>query len=96
MTDITQALFVAEAGGFRPTAFALGPWTPEHLHGGPVAGLIAREAQLCEPDERLRVARLTIELIRPVSSGADLVGGEADPTGAQGPALGGDRSPGWH
>lgn len=67
MTDITQALFMAEPGGFRPTAFALGPWTPEHLHGGPVAGLIAREAQLCEPDERLRIARLTIELIRPVS-----------------------------
>ena len=66
-TDITQALFVAEPGGFRPTAFALGPWAPEHLHGGPVAGLIAREAQLCEPDERLRVARLTVELIRPVS-----------------------------
>src|ERR1035441_9537591 len=65
--DITKALFVAERGGFRPTAFALGPWTPEHLHGGPVAGLIAREAQRCEPDDRLRVARLTIELIRPVS-----------------------------
>ena len=64
--DTTEALFVAEPGGFRPTAFALGPWTPGHLHGGPVVGLIAREAQRCEPDERLRIARLTVELIRPV------------------------------
>ena len=66
-TDTAKALFVAEPGGFRPTAFALGPWTAEHLHGGPVAGLIAREAERCEPDDALRVARLTVELIRPVS-----------------------------
>ena len=65
--DFSEALFVAEPGGFRPTEYALGPWTPEHLHGGPVAALIAREAQFCEPDENLRVARLTVELIRPVS-----------------------------
>lgn len=65
--DAAEALFVAEPGGFRPTSYSLGPWTPEHLHGGPVAALIAREAQLCEPDARLRVARLTVELIRPVT-----------------------------
>ena len=65
-TDVTKALFVTGPSGFRPTALALRPWTSELLHGGPVAGLIAREAQRCEPDERLRVARLTVELIRPV------------------------------
>jgi hypothetical protein len=65
--DFGEALFVAVPGGFRPTEYALGPWTLEHLHGGPVAALIAREAQRCEPDESLRVARLTIELVRPVS-----------------------------
>jgi len=64
---MTRALFVAEPGGFRPTPFALGPWTPEHLHGGPVAALIARESEGCERDERMRVARLTVELIRPVT-----------------------------
>ncbi len=74
-TDITKALFVAGSSGFHPTAFALGPWTSEHLHGGPVAGLIAREAQRCEPDERLRVARLTVELVRPV--GLSLISLEA-------------------
>jgi hypothetical protein len=65
--DTEEALFIAEPSGFRPTPFALGPWTAEHLHGGPVAALVARESQRCEPDERLRVARLTVELIRPVS-----------------------------
>jgi hypothetical protein len=62
-----DALFVAEPGGYRPTEFALGPWTPEHLHGGPVAALLAREAQSCEPDEHTGIARLTVELLRPIS-----------------------------
>jgi len=66
-SDVTDALFLAEPGGYRPTDFALGPWTPEHLHGGPVAALLAREAQCFEPDESMRVARLTVELMRPVS-----------------------------
>jgi hypothetical protein len=65
--DFGEALFVALPGAFRPTEYALGPWTGEHLHGGPVAALIAREAQRCQPDAHLQVARLTIELMRPVS-----------------------------
>jgi hypothetical protein len=65
--DVAEALFVAEAGGYHPTEFALGPWSSEHLHGGPVAALMAREVERCEPDDRLRVARLTVELMRPVS-----------------------------
>ncbi len=66
-TDDEAALFVQEGDGYRPTSFSLGPWTPQHLHGGPVAALIARESQRCQPDEALTVARLTVELIRPVS-----------------------------
>jgi len=65
--DVTESLFVREPRGYRPTEFALGPWTPGHLHGGPVAALLAREAQCCEPDPTMRVARLTVELMRPVS-----------------------------
>ena len=66
-TDVTEALFLAEPGGYRPTDFALGPWTPGNLHGGPVAALLAREAQRVDPDESMGVARLTVELMRPVS-----------------------------
>jgi Thioesterase-like superfamily len=61
------SLFVAEDDAYRPTQFARGPFAPATVHGGPVAALIAREAELCEPDEDLRVARLTVELVRPVS-----------------------------
>lgn len=71
-TDSTEALFIPESQGYRPTEFALGPWSADHLHGGPVAALMAREAQRREPDEGLRVARLTVELMRPVSIAAPI------------------------
>ncbi len=71
-TDATQALFIPENQGYLPTEYALGPWTPDHLHGGPVAALMARQAERCEPDEGLRIARLTVELMRPVSIAAPI------------------------
>jgi len=49
-----------------PTDLARGPWTPEALHGGPVAALVARSVERCEPAEEMQVARLTVELLRPV------------------------------
>jgi Acyl-CoA thioesterase C-terminal domain/Acyl-CoA thioesterase N-terminal domain len=61
-----RALFVRESNVWIPTEFARGPWTPEALHGGPVAALVARAAEECEPDPDLRLTRLTVELLRPV------------------------------
>jgi hypothetical protein len=51
-----------------PTAYARGPWSPNALHGGPVAALFARsmEAVPAETMERPLLARLTVELERPV------------------------------
>lgn len=49
-----------------PTELARGPWFPDALHGGPVAALIAREVQRCEPRGDLEVARISLELLRPV------------------------------
>lgn len=41
-----------------------GPWSPDHQHGGPPAALLARA---CAPaDPTLRLARLGIELLRPI------------------------------
>jgi hypothetical protein len=51
---------------YVPTKAALGPWTDQALHGGPPAMLMAREIDRFEPDEDMFVARLTIELLRPV------------------------------
>jgi hypothetical protein len=60
-----DALFEAVAADtFLATDAARGPWSPEALHGGPVAALLAGGAE--ELLEDLHPARITIELLRPV------------------------------
>ncbi|MHB8670367.1 MAG: thioesterase family protein [Acidimicrobiales bacterium] len=71
---MSGALFLpdgdADGGSARysPTQLAAGPWYAEALHGGPVAALLARAVENCEPSEELEVSRLTMELLRPVPS----------------------------
>ena len=63
---VHDALFVPDGAHVVPTAYARGPWSPGALHGGPVAALLARAVEACERDETMHVARLTVELLRPV------------------------------
>jgi len=58
-------LFLPDGDLFWPTAAAGNPWG-ELTGGGPVAGLIARAVQREVQDLDLFVARLTVELHRPV------------------------------
>ncbi len=66
MTEPDDALFHAEGADVVPTELARGPWTPDALHGGPVAALLARAVESVPTDEPMHVARLTVELLRPV------------------------------
>jgi len=61
-----SALFVREGGGYRATRLSGSPWSPDALHGGPPAALLAREIERFEDGEHFRVARITVELLRPV------------------------------
>jgi hypothetical protein len=61
-----SALFVREDDGYRPTRLSGSPWSPEALHGGPPAALLAREIERFQDGEAFRVARVTVELLRPV------------------------------
>src|SRR5580704_17406670 len=61
-----DALFHPDGDRWVPTDFSRGPWSPDALHGGPVAALIARAVSSVPSDEPLHVARLTVELLRPV------------------------------
>ncbi len=61
-----DALFHPDGDLWVPTDFARGPWSPDALHGGPVAALIGRAVSRCPSDEAMHVARLTVELLRPV------------------------------
>lgn len=63
---MTDAIFIPEGDLLAPTALARGPWTPQAQHGGPPSALLARAAERFEDGERTFVARLTIELLRPV------------------------------
>jgi hypothetical protein len=50
----------------RFTAAACGPWSPRHCHGGAVSALIAHLADAVPAPAPMQLARLTLELHRPV------------------------------
>ena len=69
-----QGIFNRDGDGYRATGLAVGPWSPDALHGGPPAALLARvlgDAAAEGPDAPpLSLARITLDLVRPVPLGA--------------------------
>jgi hypothetical protein len=62
-------IFEPDGARWVPTPIATGPWDPGALHGGPSAALVGRMILEHEPGETpWFLARLTVELIRPVPS----------------------------
>ncbi len=60
-----NSLYVRDADRLVPTPLTGGPWRPDAQHGGPPSAILGRAIEaLQEPDER--VARVAIELIRPI------------------------------
>lgn len=57
--------FVCDNDVFRGNDAARGPWSADHCHAGPVAGLIARALERAAGDQK-SLTRLTIDLVRPV------------------------------
>jgi hypothetical protein len=55
-----------DGGRWLPTARARGPWSPEALHGGPTAALLTRAVESAPADAPVQLARITVELLRPV------------------------------
>ena len=53
-------------GRFESTAATAGPWSADAQHGGPPSALLARAFERLEPDSGQRLARLTVEILRPV------------------------------
>jgi acyl-Coa thioesterase superfamily protein/acyl-CoA thioesterase superfamily protein len=53
-------------GTYRATSATAGPWSAKAQHGGPPSALAARDMELHEPDERMRLARVAIDILRPV------------------------------
>lgn len=61
-----DALFVPDGDRFIPTELTRGPWSPDAQHGGPPAALLGRAIEAVPHETELRVARFTIEILRPV------------------------------
>lgn len=61
---MTDAFYVADGDRFVATEHTRGPWSPAHQHGGPPAALMARAFELAAPG--LMLARMTVDLLRPV------------------------------
>ena len=60
------AIFERDGTRFFPTPLARGPWNPRALHGGAPAALFATVCEAHDPGPAAFVARLTVELMRPV------------------------------
>ena len=66
-----QTTFFEQAGPgkYRATGATAGPWASDAQHGGPPSALAARELDRHEPDENMRLARVAIDILRPVPVG---------------------------
>ena len=60
------AIFERDGSRFVPTVLARGPWSPNALHGGAPSALFATVCETHDPGPAAFVARLTVELMRPV------------------------------
>ncbi|TFH22461.1 MAG: thioesterase family protein [Myxococcales bacterium] len=68
-----EALYERDRDLFVPSILTAGPWSPDAQHGSAPAALLARAGQRFEPGEpidgaagAMEVARVTVELLRPV------------------------------
>jgi len=60
------ALFERDGDRYIPTPLTRGPWDPRAMHGGAPSALFAHVGETHDPGPADFVARVTIELLRPV------------------------------
>jgi hypothetical protein len=53
-------------GRFESGELSRGPWSPDHQHGGAPAALVAGLIEGVEAPAPMRIARLTLDIVRPV------------------------------
>jgi len=60
------ALFERDGDRYTPTPLTRGPWDPKAMHGGAPCALFAHVCESHDPGPAGFVARVTVELLRPV------------------------------
>jgi hypothetical protein len=63
---VDEALYLPDGDRLVPTPLTTGPWDPGAQHGGPPSALLARAVEGAEAPGPMALARLTVELLRPV------------------------------
>jgi len=66
---MSAAFYEKTADGFVATELTRGPWDPGAQHAGPPSALLGREIERVEGGEGFQVARVTLEILRPVPIG---------------------------
>ncbi len=63
-----EAEFFERVGpdAYRATMATAGPWSDKAQHGGPPSALAARDMERHEPDQQMRLARVTVDILRPI------------------------------
>lgn len=61
-----EYVFSVEGNRATATPFSAGPWNPTMQHGGAPSALVARAAEAFPAERPMRVARMTVDLLRPV------------------------------
>jgi hypothetical protein len=61
-----EAFFVPDGDAFMATELTRGPWDPQAQHAGPPSALLGRALERCEPRDDAMIARITLEILRPV------------------------------
>src|SRR5471032_3705290 len=61
-----EAIYKVEGATIRTSAFAGGPWDPKLQHGAAPSSLICWAVERLPSPVPMRVARLTVDLMRPV------------------------------
>jgi hypothetical protein len=70
LSDLPDAFYRDLGDGcYESTAATAGPWSARTQHGGPPSALIGRAMETWEARQGLRIARMTIEIPRPVPVG---------------------------
>ncbi len=64
--DSPQSLYERDGDLFVPTALTRGPWHPNAQHGSAPGALLATCAETAAGGDEMAIARLTVELLRPV------------------------------
>ena len=63
---MTSSFFEPDGTKFRATELTRGPWSNEHMHGGPPVALMVRQAEKAAGNDGMRIAQVAVRFVRQV------------------------------